>query len=112
MNIFLFIYYQYALLFSSVGLGILWLVLLFVLCLVAVHVARLAKLGWTYSKIVAPQKTSKTEPQGKSVKEEKTAPTEPQNPSQPVQEPIYYIVERKKKRSKASYGEPKEIRFK
>lgn len=109
MNIFLSVFYPYTLLTSSVGLGILWLVLLFVLCLIAVHVARLVKLGWAYS--TTPQKPS-SETQEKSVKEEKTAPAEPQKPSQPAQEPIYYIVERKKKRSKASYGEPKEIRFK
>ena len=35
-------------------------------------------------------------------------PSEPKN--QP--EPVYFIVERKKKRAKSSYTEPKEIRFK
>ena len=48
-------------------------------------------------------------------KEPKPPPPEPEKEKAPIAtqpEPVYYIVERKKVRSKAKYGEPKEIKFK
>ena len=41
-------------------------------------------------------------------------PMKPKEEKKPSleREPIYYIVERKTKRAKASYGEPKQINFK
>lgn len=46
----------------------------------------------------------------------RSKPPEPK-PTQPVAppvapEPVYYIVERKRRPTKAKYGEPKEIKFK
>ena len=81
--------------------GLLWSILLFALCLFGVHFTILAQLGMEYRA----QQKQKNVPK----KEEKEKPTPAEKPSQ---EPIYYIVERKQRRSKPSYGEPKEIRFK
>ena len=82
------------LLISSV-VGIVWLILLFLLCFALVHVLRLARLGQAYRK-------SENTPQ---------APPPPPPPQEKPSEPIYYIVE-KKKRLKSSLGEPKRINFK
>ena len=71
------------------ALGILYLFLTFLLSFILVHAIHLVILGIKFTRI--PRK-----------KEEK--PT-------PKQEPIYYIVE-KKRAKKATYSDPKEIRFK
>ncbi len=71
-------------------LGLIYLILLFILCFAFVHFCKLAIVGF------------------KSLKQ-KTPPPKEEKPA-PKQEPVYYIVE--KKRSKRSYGEPKEISFK
>ena len=81
--------------------GLLWCVLLLTLCLFGVHFTLLARLGMIYRT-----KQKETNKQ-KNDEKEKSAPTE-----KTPQEPIYYIVERKQRRTKSSYGEPKEIRFK
>ncbi len=83
--------------------GIFWLIILFIFCFLFVHTARLARLGLRYraEKNATPAEEKPPEP-----KEEKK-----QAPAQTTQEPIYYIVERKKK-TRASYSEPKQIRFK
>lgn len=86
------------LLLASPALGILWVTLLFGLCFLGVHILKLARIGWG-----APKTPPKTEKKEEKV-EEKKAPA--------TQEPIYYIVERKTRRAKSSYTEPKEIRFK
>ena len=90
------------LLLAGAFFGVLWLCVLFVLCFLGVHIARLVKFGWLYKK-----------------KEEKPAPTQTKPAEskektpehRPSAEPVYYIVERKRK-TRQSYGEPKEIRFK
>ena len=86
----------------SAGLGFIWLILLFLFCFCGVHGIRLAKYGWTYQqhKEKAPPAQKSPEPP-----KEERAPT-------PSQEPVYYIVEKKRTRQKAKYSEPKEIRFK
>lgn len=73
--------------------GALWLVFLFALCFIGVHIVRIAQ-----AKKKKPPKP----------KEEPKADIQPPTP----QEPIYYIVEKKQRRAKAKYGEPKEIHFK
>jgi len=100
------------LLISYAALGCWWLVLLFLVCFFGVHVTRLAKLGWEYQKqnakpVQPPSPPEKTAPE-KQENGEKKAPAQETT----AQEPIYYIVERKQRRAKASYGEPKQIRFK
>ena len=76
--------------------GFFSLVILLILCFFGVHFFRLAIIG--IQSLQHPTFPTETE--------EKKAPAEP------PQEPIYYIVERKTRRKKPSYGEPKEIRFK
>lgn len=80
----------------------LWFLFLFVFCFFGVHVAKLARLGQAYRS---------SRKKASSVEEKPTPPKE-KAPAPQAQEPVYYIVERKQRRSKANYGEPKEIRFK
>ena len=75
--------------------GFFLTLLLFTLCFIGVHILLLARIGWNTQ-----QKTTNEPPK-----------TEEKKPL-PEKEPIYYIVERKTKRAKASYGEPKQINFK
>ena len=75
--------------------GFLLTLLLFTICFVGVNTIMLARIGWD---------TQRTKPEEPPKEEEKKPPQE--------REPIYYIVERKTKRAKSSYGEPKQINFK
>ena len=92
------------LLSATALLGVFWLAVIFGVCFFGVHIARLVRFGWLYQKKEELQKATE-EKEGKEEKKEK-AP-EPK----PSAEPVYYIVERKRK-TRQSYGEPKEIRFK
>jgi hypothetical protein len=85
-------------LLSVHAFGFLWLVVLFAVCFLAVHTFRLARLGRKY------QKQRNHTPPPNTAQEKKTPP-------QSEGEPIYYIVERKR-RAKSSYSEPKRIHFK
>lgn len=79
-------------LLSVQGRGAVLVLCLFLLCLIIVHGVKLAKAGWrTLGR--------------------KLPPTEPKKP-EPKPEPVYFIVERKKKRAKTEYSEPKRIKFK
>lgn len=84
--------------------GLIWTLLLLSFCFGGVYVANLARLGWEYNveREKAPDPAPK--PQEKQKEEKKT-------PAQKTQEPIYYIVEKKKRRPKSDYGEPKRIHF-
>jgi len=79
--------------------GLLFSLLLLALCFFGIHLVILARLGWQYNKNPSPSPADEK-------KEEKTTPAEK------PQEPIYYIVERKTRRAKPAYGEPKQIDFK
>lgn len=80
------------------GAGLL--VCLFLFCFLCVHIVVLTKLGWdTQTK-----KVSNAPPP----KEEKKAPETKTTPP----EPIYYIVEKKRGKTRSKYSEPKEFRFK
>ena len=81
--------------------GFFFTLLLFFFCIVGVHLVILARVGWEHQQ--------KSTADGKPKTDEK--PKEEKKPSL-EREPIYYIVERKTKRAKASYGEPKQINFK
>lgn len=70
-------------------MGILYLFLTFLFCFILVHLIKLAYIGI------------------KSLKKPTVA--EEKKPA-PKPEPVYYIVE--KKRSKKTYSDPKEIKFK
>ncbi len=80
-------------------LGGAYTLLLFLLCFLAVTLIRLAKSGYF-------TKGSKEE----AKKAEEPVPQEKKPEKAP--EPIYYIVERKKKRKKDEFSTPKEIVFK
>lgn len=71
------------------GLGFLYLVLTFLVCLFVVHFFKYAYLGFI-----------------SSLKKDKPVEVAKEKPP----EPVYYIVE--KKRSKRTYSKPKEIKFK
>jgi hypothetical protein len=86
------------LLLSLPAQGFLWIIFLFAFCFLCVHLLKLAKLGTDTLR--------KTPPPAPEKKEEKKTPAE-----QP-QEPVYYIVEKKTRRPKSSYSEPKQIKFK
>ena len=74
-------------------LGLLYLFIIFIVCFAVVHIFKLAMVGL------------------KSLKPKPAPPKEEPKEKQPAKpEPVYYIVE--KKRSKRTYGEPKEISFK
>ena len=74
--------------------GAIWLILLFIFCFLSVHAGRYIYLN---------RKPAQETPPPPPIQKEKA-------PAQ--QEPIYYIVERKQRRAKSKYTEPKEIRFK
>ena len=95
MNIFCL----YNLLLSAPLSGLLLSCFLFALCFFCAHLAKFAKIGWDASH------TPDSPPEKKEEAKEKKTPAK-------EQEPVYYIVERKTRRKKPSYGEPKEIRFK
>lgn len=110
MNTLLALFVYNNLLLSTALQGGLWTLAIFTFCFVGVHIAKLARYGWEYQN-------NKNEPPSETKQPEAEPPktTETENkkaPEQTAQEPIYYIVERKQRRSKPRYGEPKEIRFK
>ncbi|MBO5411795.1 MAG: hypothetical protein J6A38_01765 [Clostridia bacterium] len=83
-------------LFAHATQGVLFILLLFAVCFIGVHLARLVAFGWEYH--------NQTEPPPEQTPEKKA-------PEKPSQEQVYYIVERKRRKPKTSYSEPKEIRF-
>ena len=95
------------LLFSTAS-GVLALLGLFVFCFAIVHLFKLASLGRKFQKQSnTSQKTSPTptQPQNEAKSESKEKQSSSQTP-----EPVYYIVERKR-RTKSSFGNPKRIHF-
>ena len=79
--------------------GFFWLALLFALCFGLILLIKLAKLGRAYQK-------QQSNPKEQEKTDEKESPS-----AQKTEEPIYYIVERKK-RVKSTFSQPKQIRFK
>ncbi len=79
-------------LLSVQGLGALYAFCVLIICVILVFGFRLARIGWrTLAKKLPPDPPPK---------EEKPA------------EPVYFLVERKKKRARAEYSAPKRIDFK
>lgn len=79
--------------------GVFCLIFLFVLVFVCVHILKCAKIGWLKHRKKQHDESAEKPPQ------KEKAPASPP-------EPIYYIVEKKRVRTKPKYSEPKEIRFK
>ena len=110
--------------------GLLWVLVLFLVCFGAVHAGRLALLGWRAVKGAPQNETSSPE------KQEKTNKKQPEKPSPQDEErrkktdetrgkadgrdrkpdetpaPVYLLVEKKRVRKKPKYEEPKRIDLK
>ena len=99
---------KYAILAPTPLGGVFAILGLFVFCFLLVHTARLARLGLKYH---AEQEDADDQHETEEAKTEKDEKQQKQAPADTPQEPIYYIVERKK-RTRASYSEPKQINFK
>ena len=78
-------------LLANQWLGGLYALLLLFACFLAVHIYMLARYGYRARKDLPKDK--------------------PEKPLPKEAEPVYYIVEKKKKRARASYSEPKRISF-
>ena len=100
--------------------GAFWLIFLFVVCFLGVHLVRLAKIGWKYQKDRndtnrPPQPSERTREDSSSRAGNPPDAPQPEKKDEPAKgppEPVYYIVERKRKRTRDSYSPPKEIKFK
>ncbi len=78
-------------LLSVQGNGAIYTAILLLICILVVHFIKLARVGYrTLGKKLPPQKP----------------------PKKKASEPVYFLVERKKTRSKPEYSEPKRISFK
>lgn len=84
---------------SVQGQGFFYTVVIFLICVIAVHGVLLAKIGYRSLRKKAPPE--KEPPQKQPPKPKPAAP-----------EPVYFIVEKKKKRAKSEYTAPREIKFK
>lgn len=103
-------------LLSASASGAFWLLFLFFVCFFGVHTVRLAKLGWKYRK-QPPAAPSEKKPAGVRLPSRAealpgTRRREPPQAPAPTPEPVYYIVERKRRKTRDSYSPPREIRFK
>lgn len=104
--------------------GLLWVLVLFLVCFGAVHAARLALLGWRAVKGApqnephAPEKQEKTnenrseqEPSPQD-EERRKKPEEQRGKADETPAPVYLLVEKKRVRKKPKYEEPKRIDLK
>lgn len=88
------------------------LLILFACCFLLVHSILLIKIGWKYQTGNAVQ-NAKKQPSEKTEKpSEKPRENTPTATPQSAPQPVYYIVEKKRKKPKSYYSEPKEFRFK
>ena len=78
--------------------GLFLTLFLFLTVFILLHGVKLAVIGWK-------TQTKKPEPTKKTPEPKKEEPAT-------VSEPVYYIVEKKQRRTKPSYSAPQEIRFK
>ena len=103
--------------------GLLWVLVLFLVCFGAVHAARLALLGWRAVK-GAPQSEHAPEKQEKDNEnrperepspqdeERRKKPDETRGKADETPAPVYLLVEKKRVRKKPKYEEPKRIDLK
>ena len=110
--------------------GLLWVLVLFLVCFGAVHAGRLALLGWRAGKGAPQNETSSPEKQeGPPEKQpEKPSPQDEERRKKPDETrgkadgrdrkpdetpaPVYLLVEKKRVRKKPKYEEPKRIDLK
>ena len=103
--------------------GLLWVLVLFLVCFGAVHAARLALLGWRAVK-GAPQNEHAPEKQEKANEkqpeqepspqdeERRKKPDGPRGKTEETPAPVYLLVEKKRVKKKPKYEEPKRIDLK
>ena len=77
---------------SVQGQGLLYTLIIFLFCVIVVHAVLLARIGYRTLQ--------------------KKLPPEPPKEAPKPTESVYYIVEKKKKRAKSQYDDPREIKFK
>lgn len=103
--------------------GLLWVLVLFLVCFGAVHAGRLALLGWRAVKGAPQNETSSPEKQEKTNENrpEKASPQEEEKggkadetrgKADETPAPVYLLVEKKRVRKKPKYEEPKRIDLK
>lgn len=111
--------------------GLLWVLVLFLVCFGAVHAARLALLGWRAVKGAPQSETSSPEKQEKANEnrpEQEPSPQDEERRKKPdgprgkadgrdrkpdeTPAPVYLLVEKKRVRKKPKYEEPKRIDLK
>lgn len=103
--------------------GLLWVLVLFLVCFGAVHAGRLALLGWRAVKGTPQNETSSPEKQEKTNENrpEKASPQEEEKggkadetrgKADETPAPVYLLVEKKRVRKKPKYEEPKRIDLK
>ena len=103
--------------------GLLWVLVLFLVCFGAVHAGRLALLGWRAVKGTPQNETSSPEKQEKTNENrpEKASPQDEERRKKPDETrgkadetpaPVYLLVEKKRVRKKPKYEEPKRIDLK
>ena len=108
---------------SAAKEGLLWVLVLFLVCFGAVHAGRLALLGWRAVKD-APQNEHVPEKQEKTNEKQPEQEASPQNEEKGGKDderrgkdeetpaPVYLLVEKKRVRKKPKYEEPKRIDLK
>ena len=104
--------------------GLLWVLVLFLVCFGAVHAGRLALLGWRAVKGAPQNETSSPEKQEKANEnrpeqepspqdeERRKKPDETRGKADGTPAPVYLLVEKKRVRKKPKYEEPKHIDLK
>ena len=103
--------------------GLLWVLVLFLVCFGAVHAGRLALLGWRAVKGAPQNETSSPEKQegppekqpekpSPQDEERRKKPEEPRGKTEETPAPVYLLVEKKRVRKKPKYEEPKRIDLK
>ena len=103
--------------------GLLWVLVLFLVCFGAVHAARLALLGWRAVKGAPQSETSSPEKQenppekqpekpSPQDEERRKKPDETRGKADETPAPVYLLVEKKRVRKKPKYEEPKRIDLK
>lgn len=75
------------------AIGLLYLILLYIACFVFVHLVKLARIGL------------------KSLREQPPEPKPEEPPESKQPQPVYYIVEKKRAKSRTTYSQPREIKF-
>ena len=89
--------------------GILYVLVLLLLCFVAVHGAHLAVLGW---RAIRPREPTEKPKEDSPKKEEQPEKTEKSEKEAEKPQAVFYLVEKKRVKKKPKYSEPKRVEVK